>query len=105
MYTLLATALLILSQVGSASAELSANDYADCVVNTATTFARSPDPADVVVEAAAIKCGPTLARYLNSAPKNSLAADKDAREMIRKTLEEIARDRALVRVLEIRSAR
>jgi hypothetical protein len=82
---------------------MSATVYTDCVRDTALKFAKGPDPANVVVEAAMLKCRAILSRYINDAPAKSLAGSQQAKNMIRETLESLAREEALLRVIETRS--
>ena len=79
------------------------DEFGKCVVESAVQFARSTEAANVVVDAAIAKCRPILERYVMDAPPNSLASLPSAQEETRRVLIQLARENALVRVLEIRS--
>ena len=103
---MLAIALIALAQIGTSQppvAKVGAQDFGRCVADTATKFAKSIEGAEVVVDAAIAKCRPIMERYIADAPSNSLAAMPSAQEQSRRVLIQLAREDALVRVLEIRS--
>ncbi|MCZ8368796.1 MAG: hypothetical protein O9293_02315 [Porphyrobacter sp.] len=102
---LCATAFSLSPSVALGQGQPEVSDFSQCVIKEASRLARGPDPANLIVEAAIIKCRPVLAAYIESAPKDPLAARQDARKMIRDTLTDMARDEALVAVLELRASK
>ncbi|WP_394663964.1 hypothetical protein [uncultured Sphingomonas sp.] len=100
---ILITALLLQTAGVEAGQKPSANAYERCTVSAATDFAKSQERAETVVDTALAKCRPVLERFLMDAPARSLAATQGASEKIRRTMVDLARESALVRVLEIRS--
>ena len=106
MRGLFATLVLATVAVPTAAQEQPAvGDFSDCVIRESLVFLKGPDAANLIVDAAVIKCRPILAAYLNSAPKDSLAARQDARDMTRDALTRMAKEQALLKVIELRASK
>jgi hypothetical protein len=102
LFTTIALATMAAPTVAQEQPEV--GEFSECVIRESIAFSKGADPANLIVDAALIKCRPILAAYLNSAPKDSLAARQDAREMTREALTRMAKDQALLKVIELRAS-